>query len=296
MSYTVIDLSQLPPPKVVEELSIEAIFAEQLEELRGFDPELADNLKKGDPAYNQLLVSTAREYKLRQRVNEGAKAIMLPYAVDADLENLGAFWNVEKLVIDPGDPDAIPPREPIYEEDDDFRYRIQLAMEGQTNAGTEAAYIFHTLSADGLVKAARPKRLGDASVLDTVLSREGDGTPSEELLTTVRNHLQQPHVRQLTDEVIVQGASIKGYRVKAVLYIARGVGADQVMTAAREALIEYVESVHRIGFMVSLSGIYGALKQPGVVHVDLLEPTGDITTTDEEAAFCTAIELTQEAG
>lgn len=296
MSFQAIDLSHLPAPKIIEELDIEAIFAEQKADLHNFDPELADDMRVGDPAYNQMLVSSARELKLRQRVNEAVLAVLLPYAQDEDLDNLGSFWNVQRLVIDAGDPDAIPPRPEVKESNDNYRRRIQLSMEGQTNAGTEGAYIFQTLSADGRVKDAKPKRQSDASILNTVLSSEGDGTPSAELLQVVTAHLMQSDVRQMTDKLFIQGATITTYRVRADIYVQTGPGSEQVMSAARQAVQTVVAERHKLGMIVPVSAVYGALQQPGVSRVVLHEPSADLTPTDEQAAYCSAIELTQVSG
>ncbi|KEQ14509.1 hypothetical protein GZ77_09160 [Endozoicomonas montiporae] len=293
MAFTVIDLSQLPPPKVVEALDFEQSLSEILAELSRRYPDF-DAPVESEPAYKILEVCAYREMLLRAKINDEAQAVMLPYATGSDLDNLGALWNVQRLVIDAGDPDAIPPREPVYESDTDLRYRIQLSMEGQTNAGTEGSYIFQSLTADGQVKDAQPKRQGDASIINTILSRQGDGTPSDELLQTVTDHLNQTHVRQLTDELTVQGATITTYRVRADLYTQSGLGAEQVMNAARDAVQQFVETRHRLGAIVPVSGIYGALQQAGVSRVVLHEPAADITPTDTEAAYCSAIELTQK--
>ncbi|MBO9493849.1 baseplate J/gp47 family protein [Thalassotalea sp. G20_0] len=295
MSFSVIDLSKLPPPKAIEELDSEAIFAEQMEDLRNFDPELADNMRVGDPSYNQQLVMTAREQKLRQRINEGLLAVLLPYAKDEDLDNLAAFWDEERLTLDEGDPDAIPPRPKVMESDDAFRYRIQLSMEGQSNAGTEGAYLYHALNSDERVKSAKPKSPAKGQVLIPLLSHEGDGTASADLLSASTTYMMQSHVRQMTDELTIQSAEIIVYRVRATIYVAPGPGADSVIEACREAVKTYVESLHRIGVLVPLSGIYGALQQPGVVRVVLHEPDAEISVSDLQAAYCAAIELTQEA-
>ena len=293
MAFTVIDLSQLPPPKVVEALDYEQTLSQILAELKRRYPDFSAPLES-DPAYKILEVCAYREVLLRAKINNEAQAVMLPYATGSDLDNLGALWNVKRLVIDAGDPDAIPPREPTYETDSALRYRIQLSMEGQTNAGTLGSYIFQSLSASGQVKDAKPKRKNDASILNTILSHDGNGTPSADLLKTVTDHLMQKHIRQLTDDLTVQGAKITTYRVKADLYTQGGLGVEQVMNAARDAVQKFVESRHKLGVIVPVSGIYGALQQAGVSRVVLHEPAADIKPTDVQAAYCSAIELTQK--
>ena len=88
-AFTVVNLSQLPAPNVVESLDFETILAEMIADLQGRDPTFTA-LVESDPAYKILEVCAYRELLMRQRVNESAKAIMLAYATGADLDQLGA--------------------------------------------------------------------------------------------------------------------------------------------------------------------------------------------------------------
>lgn len=64
------------------------------------------------------------------------------------------------------------------------------------------------------------------------------------------------------------------------------------MIAARAALDAYLASVSRIGYDVTLSGLYAALHQAGVQRVQLDEPTADVVINSTNAARCTNITLT----
>ena len=184
----------------------------------------------------------------------------------------------------------------MLEDDTTFRYRIQLSIEGQTNAGSEGAYLYHTQRADSRVKSASVKSDNPGEVCITVLSNElGDGTASPELVSAVTAHLLQPEIRQLTDFIAIQSADIVSYRIEANLHIKPGPGADRVMEEARQAVTDYVQGMHRIGLLVPISGIYRALQQPGVERVELLSPAGDIVVSDIQAGYCSAIVLTQVA-
>ena len=77
--FTSVDLSQLPPPDVVETLDFETILAEMLADLRARDA-VFDALVESDPAYKILEAAAYRETLIRQRVNEAARAVMLPSA------------------------------------------------------------------------------------------------------------------------------------------------------------------------------------------------------------------------
>jgi len=251
--FTAIDISKLPAPDVVEEIDFETIFAQMLADLKSRDPSFSA-LTESDPAYKILQVAAFREVLIRQRVNEAGRAVMLPYAAGADLDNLGAILNVPRLLIDAGDPDAIPPVPPTFESDTDFRRRIQLSPEGFSTAGPEGAYIFHALSANGAVLDASAISPDPGDVTVTVLSRVGNGAASSDLVSAVDEALSSESVRPLTDNVTVQSASIINYTVEATLYFYSGPGNEEVLENAQAAIEKYTEESHRLGIDRHLRG------------------------------------------
>lgn len=289
-AFTTVNLSQLQAPDIVETLSFDAILSAMLADLRARDPAFSA-LVESDPAYKILEVAAYRELLLRQRVNDAAKAVMLAFAQDADLDHIGANYNVQRLVIDPGDPSAIPPVPPTYESDEAFRARIPLSRESYTTAGSEGSYVFHGISADGGVKdvSAVSPVPGDVTVY--VLSHDGNGEADQPLLDIVTAALNAEKVRPMTDHVTVLSASIVNYAVDAVLTLYRGPSADAVLAAAQAAIDAYTSDMHRIGFDITLSGIYKALHQAGVQNVTLNAPTANIVISDGQAAYCTGITL-----
>lgn len=289
-TFTAIDISKLPAPNVVEEISFEQIFELMLADLKARDP-LFTAMTESDPAYKILQVAAFREVLFRQRVNEACRAVMLPYANDGDLDNLGALLNVPRLLVDRGNPDAIPPVPATMESNTDFRRRIQLSPEGFSTAGPEGAYIFHALSADGSVLDASAISPSPGNVMVTVLSRVGDGTADSALVSAVSNALSSESVRPLTDSVSVQSATIIDYTVDATLYFYSGPGNEEVLANAQAAIESYTADGHRLGIDVTLSGIYAALHQPGVQRVELASPIANIAVDKTKAAFCTAIAI-----
>ena len=287
-AFTAVDLSQLAAPDVVETLDYEAILAEMLADLRARDPEFTA-LVESDPAYKILEVAAYRETIIRQRVNDGAKAVLLAYASGSDLDQIAANYNVERLVIDPGDPTAIPPVSPTLEADADLRRRVQLSFEGFSTAGPVGAYIFHALGADPDVLDASVASPTPGDVVVTILSRQGDGTAAPELITAVDAALSADEIRPLTDNVTVQAATIVNYTVDATLTLYPGPDAAVVEAAAEAALNTYIAAQQRLGRDVTRSGIFAALHQPGVQNVALTAPAADVVITDEQAAFCTGI-------
>ena len=99
-----IDLSQLPAPNVIEPLDYETILAAHLVDLEAQGVDL-EELTESDPAIKVVQLNAYRELKLRQRINEAGRALMLAYAKKTDLDHIGANMDVPRLQIWPADPD-----------------------------------------------------------------------------------------------------------------------------------------------------------------------------------------------
>jgi phage-related baseplate assembly protein len=294
-AFSAVDLSQLPFPDAVETLDFETILEEMIADLQARATAAGISfsaLVESDPAYKVLEVAAYRELLIRQRVNDAIKALRLAYAVDADLDHIGARYNVERLLLDPGDDTAVPPVPPTYESNDDYRRRIQLAFEGFSCAGPAGAYIFHALGADADVLDVSVQRPQPGDVLITVLSRTGNGSAGAPLLAAVEAALNDEDVRPLNDTVIVQGATIVNYAIVAELEIYSGPDPAVVLAAAEEAVEKYAAAAHRVGRDVTLSGISAALHQPGVHKVNITSPSAEVAITKSQASWCTAITLT----
>lgn len=312
MSFTQINLANIPAPAIVEALDYETLLAALLADLQARDP-VFTALVESDPAYKILEVAAYRELLIRQRINDAARGVMLAYAVGTDLDHLAANFNVSRLLITPANDSAIPPIPAVYESDDPFRSRTQLAFEGLSTAGPVGSYIFHGLSAHGQVKDIGVESVafhisaGGSIVIDdaahlttpepghvaiTVLSRVGNGTADSGLLAAVSAALNQQTVRPLNDRVIVRSAAIIPYVVTATLVFYDGPSAATVMQAAEAAVQTYVSAQHKIGHDVTRSGLFAALHQSGVQNVTLTSPTSDLFIEHHQAAYCTGVTLT----
>ncbi|OLU22479.1 baseplate assembly protein [Pseudomonas sp. PA15(2017)] len=290
MSFTAIDLSRVPAPSVVETLDYEQILGALLADFAERYPAM-DQFLESDPAIKLLEVAAYRELLLRQRINEAAQAVMLPYALGDDLENLGALFGVQRLLITPADASTFPPVAAEYETDSALRNRIQLSLEGLSTAGPEGAYIFHALSASGEVLDASATSPSPGVVTVTVLSRTGSGVASPELLASVETALTDESVRPLTDHVQVQAAAISEYAIDAKLYFYAGPDREVVMANARAAATAYADAQHRLGRDVTISGLHAALHQQGVQRVELHSPAASIVVDRQTATYCAAINL-----
>ncbi|WP_427184843.1 baseplate J/gp47 family protein [Bordetella bronchialis] len=293
-----IDLSLLPAPNVVEPLNFEEILeARKARLLALFAAEDRDAVAKAlalesEPLTIALEENSERELILRQRVNEAARAVLLAFARGADLEHIAAEYGVARLVIQPAQPNAIPPVDAVMEEDEDLRYRAQLAWEGLSTAGPRGAYEFHARSAHGQIADVTAVSPEPCDILVSVLSRENDGTASAEVLTAVRAALSDEDVRPMGDRVTVQSSRITPYTVKAVLYMkGDGPGRDVALAAARAGCEAYVYRTRRQGVSVWRSAITASLHVEGVDHLDLIEPAADIVLDRTQAGTCMGVDI-----
>jgi phage-related baseplate assembly protein len=295
MSATPIDLSLLPSPDVVETIEYETLLAERKAKLVSLYPadeqtDVAAALElESEPMNIHLQENAYREVVLRQRVNDAARAVMLAYATGKTLEHLAAYFDIERLTI--VQPDPANNIEGVYENDTDLRKRVQLAPQSYSVAGPEGAYRSHALNADGRVLDASATSPAPCEVVVAILSREGDGTASKELIDKVTAALQADDVRPLTDKVTVRGAEILRYVTRATLVFFAGPDRSLVLKESLKRTAQYVADMHRMGMEVTEDGLFAAMRAPGVQKVLLDSPVGGVAVTKLQAAFCTSIDL-----
>lgn len=298
-SFAAIDLSQLPPPQIVEQIDFELILAERRAYMISLWPveeqaQIAARLAKDSEPLTKLLQENAyRETVWRQRVNEASLANLLATARGTDLEQLAGNFNVKKLVIQEGNPSAVPPVAQLMESDESLRERAQMAWEGLSTAGPRNSYIFHARAADGRVADATAESPSPAVAVVTVQSLLGDGTAPTELLAVVNAYLSDDDRRPVADRLTVQGAQILNYQVKAKLYLlSSGPESEPILAAAQQRLLAYVHQRRRLGMEVSESALHAALHVEGVRKVEL-EGWVDIVATKAQAPYCTGITLSR---
>ena len=246
-----IDLSQLPPPNVIEPLDYETILAAMIADYVGRYPEFTAFVES-EPALKLLETAAYREMLLRWRINEAAKQTMLAFARKANLDHLVALANVERLA---------------DESDERLLRRFRLSLQALSVAGPRGAYEFHALSADPRVRSvaiATPKP-GNVRLV-VVGGDNADGLPSAALVTKVEDALDDKLKRPLTDTVRVLAARNICYQVAVTIYIDDGPDRELVKAAAETAVLTYLLAQHRVGGSVYESAIIGAAHVPGVSH------------------------------
>ncbi|WP_025127672.1 baseplate J/gp47 family protein [Pseudomonas sp. PH1b] len=289
---SMLDLSALPAPQVLEAQDFEVLYQGKLATFRRY---MGDNWTanlESDPVTKQLELSAYSDMLLRARINDAAKALLLAHAKGTDLDQLAANVNLQRLVIQAGDPQAVPPLAQVKEADDALRERVQLAYEGLTTAGPRNSYILHARNASALVADAEAESPSPACVTVTVLSLEGDGAAAPELLATVAAALNDEDVRPLGDRVTVNSAQVLPYRIDAVLHM-KGPGpeSDAALAEAERKLAAWVNPRRRLGIEVARSAIDAQLHVAGVARVEL-RGWQDIVPSKAQAAYCTGYSVT----
>lgn len=287
------DMSLLPAPAVIEILDFEVILARRLASFQERYPDYTLVLES-DPAYKLLEEMSYLEMEMRQRINDAAKACMLAYATGTDLDHLGANYKVFRLVVTPATPDAVPPVEAVYEDDERFRERIQLAPEGVTTAGPVDSYRFHALSASAQVADVGVDSPIPGTVRITVLSTDPSGVPSPALLDSVRAALNDEKIRPLCDSVPVQEPEIFETPIVAKVYRYEGPAGDVALTNGKVKLAAWLKKIRRLAKGLPHSGIDAALHQPGVDRVEITMPPADMLCTKTQWVRVTSITVLEE--
>lgn len=297
---SIIDLSQLPPPQILEMPSFQDLLAQRVAELQGLDPDFTA-LLQSDPAIKLLQILVYREMINISRFNSGVLAVLLAYARGTDLDQIGANFDVARRVKTPADDTTIPPTPTVMEDDDSYRHLIQKRWYAINTAGAGFAYEYLAMSNDGTIadaKAYGPQESSDIEpgcVEVYLLNSDGSGAATNDQVNGASQYLSGDYVRPLTDYVTVKSAEIVNYDVVATLVTGTGPDADTVVADAKAAVQRYADSIHKIGAMMSISGIIRALKQPGVEDVILTSPAANITMKKGQTSYLVSITLTTEA-
>ena len=286
--FSAIDLSKLPAPAIVEELDYEAIFQAMLGDAKNRIAAAGGVLDVGnlesEPLVIGLQAAAYRERRPRPGVHGGGKGVLRHCSLGTNLDHLGAYLGTVRK---------------DGEEDDDFRARIQLAIEAFSTAGPYGAYRYHALSAhadvrDVAVLGPESSEVDPGQVGIWVLSRVGNGAPEAELTDAVYDACNAEDVRPLTDQVLVYPAEITNYQVDVTIKVPRGPDAETVAELARQRLGAYVTARHGLGLPVTVAGVIAAAMAPEVVDVDVSSPADDIDPGETGAAYCTASVVTVE--
>ncbi len=282
---TPVDLSRLPAPVLVEQVTFEQIVAALVAAVQARFPDF-DATIDSDPVMMLLQAAAYREVLLRAEFNDAARQLLLAFAAGPRLDHLGALMGLPRLIVVPADP--LTGTAAVMEGDEAFRQRIVLAPESFSVAGPDLAYVAFARRADGDVADASVTSPAPGEVVVTVLSATGNGVASPALLAKVRAIVDDKAVRPLTDAVTVQSATIVNFAIDARVWTFSGPDAALVLDTGRSQLTTYIADSRRLGRAIRRSGIEGALQVAGVERVEL-PGWVDIVPDAIRAAHCTSV-------
>ena len=256
------DLTQLPPPEVVENLDFETILQVHRADLLARYPEAAAVIDLESEPLNKLLQSHAyRELLYRQRVNEAARAHLLAFATGADLDHKAAFYGLTRL---------------DGESDERLRARVQLRIKSLAGNGTREAYELTAMTASQNVRDARATQPFPGRV--HLLLWCHDAAQAEATLATVLAAINADDGRPLGVPVTVALARARTINITAAIEREAGAPADlaqRLVVTLADALAAYA----RLGRDVPRSWITARLHTAQVAAVRFPDPAAPAEST-----------------
>lgn len=261
-------------PAIIEELSVSEIMAQMKNKLAEIAPEFEAYLES-DPLIKLIEICAYRELLLRQRINNAANANLLAFATGSDLDQLGAFYNVDRFE---------------NESDSVYRMRINAKIAGWSCAGSKEAYRYYALSADSRVKDAIAYSPDAGLVRIAILSNEAGGEVSDELLLAVKEYANRDDIKVLTDTVEIVPCDIVDVNVRAKLTLMNGTPSEVLNTISAQFTEEFNKFVG-LGISVSKAWIVSHLFGSAVQDVELLSPVEDVQISNIQCARLGSINL-----
>ena len=256
------DLTQLPPPEVVEALDFETILQVHRADLLARYPEAAAVIDLESEPLNKLLQAHAyRELLYRQRVNEAARAHLLAFATGADLDHKAAFYGLTRL---------------DGESDERLRARVQLRIKSLAGNGTREAYELTAMTASQNVRDARATQPFPGRV--HLLLWCHDAAQAEATLATVLAAINADDGRPLGVPVTVALARARAINITAAIEREAGAPADlaqRLVVTLADALAAYA----RLGRDVPRSWITARLHTAQVAAVRFPDPAAPAEST-----------------
>ncbi|MBU2707548.1 baseplate J/gp47 family protein [Zooshikella marina] len=287
-----INLSKIPFPKAVSEKASQELYNIIKADFEHISSFLYRNYYIDGKVTKALLATIAkREEMLHKLINQSAHHILLPTAHGYALDHVAELFDVKRRVekTDNNKDEDISENLTLHQEsDEELRVRASLSFDRLSGAGTKNSYVFHGLSSDPKVKevSAISNKPGYVDVY--VLSKEGDGSATDELIDSVRTYLRGHEKIPLTDNVSVNKAEIISYSINLNVVIDRQMQnlKDQIKLKIKSNLLDYIAIHHRMGVNINLSSIIKSVYVNGVTNIELIEPKKNICISFNQAAYC----------
>lgn len=249
MSNSVIDLTALPAPKVLETPDFESLVTRHKADLVERHPPAAEVIAlESEPLVKQIEAFSYREMLFRDRINDAARSNLLAFARGADLDHKGAFYNLKRL------PDELDPS---------YLRRIQLRIASLAGNGTAEQYMLIALTASGNVRDVDVYRTSPGVAVVLWLHDEALRGQTIDEVTAAMN---LPNARPLGIDISVTTARPAAIDVIATIWRDADAPIDLVSQVAK-AFPATFAAYAKLGRGIPRSWITTRLHTAGVVRV-----------------------------
>lgn len=180
------------------------------------------------------------------------------------------------------------------ETDDRYRERIILAPEAFSNAGSRAAYRYHTLAVHQSIidVAVHGPDEGQPDGHVALYPLTADGLPTQQLLADITEQISGEKLRPLCDTVNAAAPIEVRYEISANLTFYAAADRNAAMANAKAAAQNYARACSAtLGHDLVPEQLTAALQVPGVYRADVKQPLKLRELESNEWAHCTAINL-----
>lgn len=172
------------------------------------------------------------------------------------------------------------------EDDDSYAERIYLAPSIYSTAGTEDAYMYHAKSASSLVDDVIVYSPSACNVNVIITSKTG--LPSDELISTVSEYLNDKSRKVLTDNITVLAPETVSFDIDMTYYIGQDDQkyAEVIQTQVESAVDEYVKwQTGKIGRNIVPSKLIQLVMEAGANRVNITSPADTPVSADKIAVL-----------
>lgn len=167
--------------------------------------------------------------------------------------------------------------------DDSYRVRIYLAPAGYSNAGSEDGYKYFVLTFNSNITDILVTSPEECEVHIWYLLEDGR-VPGEESLNALKDFLEEPSRKPITDRVVVHAPEQKAYDIELTYYINKSDSnrAASIQEKVSEAVAEYnAWQTTKIGRDINPDELICRLKAAGVKRVEITSPTFTVLSDTE---------------
>lgn len=316
------DLLKTEPFEKIRAEALNDVFLPYLTEKVG--AQQAAEIVRGLESPNEvsaLLLDCMVLYKQKQdrKNNYKVKQLFSETATDPQMiETLVKRYSIERQVIEPADDTVFPVKPAVMESNESLLLRYSLAPYGLATTGTRTGYKFHALTigerplisveleSENVVlvrhefttthgierpKDARARMIkpNSGAVEVRILSHDGNGTASTELIQSVLQYVNRDDIAQETDTVTVRSGDVLSYEIKVE---AKEVSKPNQLVNRVEldkALREYAAAQHKLGGTIERSRLIQILHNHNAESPKVIKPEIDLICDWYQAPFCIGI-------